>query len=228
MALPMLLLAYVPKLIHMLPRSGTWMITVKQFMSFPLFATAIWLLWVLGNQKGDDAIFISLSSFLAFTMAIWLLNIGKKTLTKAIAIALLVGAPAFAMQLIQKSVQAAAATVAKSLWAPYDETLLLEKRKTQPVFIDFTASWCITCQVNKKAVLETSDIQALFREHNVFLMKADWTNQDPIITAALAKYGRNSLPLYVFYNTLSDTPQLLDEILTKDAVRKLFEKGDSK
>ena len=223
MALPMLMLAYVPKLIEKLPRSGQWMIVVKQLMSFPLFATCLWLLWVLGNQKGSDAIFVSLGSFLVFVLAVWILSVSQKSIWKIFAVVLLVAAPIASVFQIRSLQLASTSTVEKSAWIPYDEKVLSEKRATQPIFVDFTASWCITCQVNKRSVLNTKEIQDLFRENNVLLMQADWTNHDPIITKALARFDRNSVPLYVFYLNNAE-PIILPEILTKEMIRNLFKK----
>lgn len=226
MALPMLLLGYMPWLVKKLPRSGQWMITVKQLLSFPLFATCIWLLWVLSHQKGSDAVFIALVSFLLFVFALWIFKSSKALTLRAVATALLL-TPIAAAALISKSVNStgANAQATASNWAPFDEAVIAEKRKTQSVFIDFTASWCITCQVNKRAVLDTDEIQNLFKEHNVFLIRADWTNQDARITNALAQFGRNSVPFYVYYNKMQKA-QTLPELLTKDMIKELL-KGDN-
>jgi thiol:disulfide interchange protein DsbD len=94
-------------------------------------------------------------------------------------------------------------------------------QKGQPVFVDFTAAWCITCQVNKKAVLETEEAQQIFKSADILLIRADWTKQDPIITEALSKLGRGSVPVYAFYPARSAVPQLLPQILTIDMIRNL-------
>jgi thiol:disulfide interchange protein len=113
----------------------------------------------------------------------------------------------------------------KSVWEPYNYSTLIGRQKTQPVFVDFTASWCITCQVNKKAVLDTKEIQGIFKQHNVFLMRADWTNEDEEITKALASFGRNSVPLYVFYDG-GAKPKILPQLLTRDMIIELFEEEE--
>ncbi|MES2854257.1 MAG: thioredoxin family protein, partial [Bdellovibrionota bacterium] len=138
---------------------------------------------------------------------------------------LLIGSPALALSLNAKT-EASSEKSTVSAWAPFDENLVAEKRKTQSVFIDFTASWCITCQVNKRTVLDTKEIQDLFKVHDVFLIRADWTNQDPKITQALASFGRNSVPFYVFYNKMQKppgSPQVLPELLTKDLVKEVIQ-----
>lgn len=222
MAAPMLLLAYVPRLVEKLPRSGAWMVWVKQFMAFPLFATSLWLLWVLGNQKGSEAIFTAIGSYLIFTFGIWLLNLSSLWWVRILAITFLVGAPASNIYVTEKTLVTMSKENSTSAWAPFDAAAIEEKMKLQPVFIDFTATWCITCQFNKKNVLETEEIQALFKNKNVFLVRADWTNHDPVITKELARHGRNSIPFYLFYNKLGI--HTLPEILTKDLVRNLIEK----
>ncbi|MES3036992.1 MAG: protein-disulfide reductase DsbD domain-containing protein [Bdellovibrionota bacterium] len=227
MALPMMMLGYMPWLVRKLPRAGQWMITVKQLLSFPLFATCIWLLWVLSQQKGSDGVIISITSFLVVVFALWLLQSTRKFVFKLIAV-LLLGTPILAAAFISKSATISNSATSNpsdqkvnSVWAPFDEKVITQKRQDQPVFVDF-----ITCQVNKRAVLDTEEIQNLFREKNVFLVRADWTNHDPQITMALAQFGRNSVPFYVYYNKL-EKAQTLPELLTKDMIKQLLE-GDKK
>lgn len=217
MASPMLLLGYVPGLAHRLPRSGVWMVTLKQFLCFPLFATCLWLLWVLLNQRGSEAVFTSLSSFLVITFGIWLLKISKTKFMSALAWIIIAGTGVATVYFVSQ-ISTVNTENKISNWAPFDETIISEKRKTQPVFIDFTASWCITCQVNKRTVLDTEEIQKLFRNHNVYLVRADWTNQDPKITMALEQFKRNSVPLYVFYSNAEEA-HTLPELLTKDVIK---------
>lgn len=222
MALPMILLAYIPALVKRLPRSGPWMIVVKQLMSFPLLATALWLLWVLGNQKGTNSIFAALASFLLIVFGIWMRQSSSRAFVKVAAWVAIAAAPVFAVYAVAQATNPEAAAAAPSAWAPYDAAVIAEKRKSQPVFIDFTATWCITCQVNKQAVLNTDAIQDVFKKHDVYLVRADWTNRDPKITAALAAFRRNSVPFYVYYEK-SGEAKTLPELLTKDIVIRLFE-----
>lgn len=224
MAAPMLLLAYWPKLISKLPRSGAWMVTLKQFMTFPLLLTCLWLLWVLHQQRGPEAVFLSLLSFTVLTMIIWMIQISKTKIWKLVLLVVLILNPLVSVYGIQKLQMYKAVENVETTWAAFDPAFVAEKRKSEIVFVDFTASWCISCQVNKKAVLETAEIEALFKKHNVFLVRADWTNLNPVITQALEELGRNSIPLYVVYNK-SDKPILFPEVLTKDMLIHYFEEG---
>lgn len=221
MALPMLVLAHIPNIGSYLPRSGEWMVQVRQLFCFPMLATCLWLLWILANQRGVLVLFTAIYSFLFIFIALWALSVRGNNWMKIITSILVLGAIGFSLAIVRKN------SATTKPWAAYDAALVEERRKTQNVFIDFTASWCITCQVNKVAVLETQEIQALFQEHNVFLVRADWTERDPGITQALAKFNRNSIPFYAFYNRLGKI-QFLSEVLTKGAIKDLILQGDPK
>lgn len=226
LAIPMVVFAYIPGLVSRLPRSGQWMILVKQFLCFPLFATSLWLLWVLLNQKGADAVFISLFSFLIITFGIWILKVSQKLFIQTLSVIFILFSAGLGFYFIHQ-VSKPIKQDQSSEWAPFDEKIISEKQKYQAVFIDFTAAWCITCQVNKRTVLDTPEIQEFFKSQNIYLVRADWTNQDAKITQALAKFNRNSVPFYVFYNNLSEAITL-PEILTKDLIKKLILEGGNK
>lgn len=224
MALPLLLLAYWPWLIKKMPRSGQWMIYIKQFLSFPLFATCLWLLWVLSNQKGSESVFVALISFLMMSLGIWLRQLSRNKFFKGIIWFFIIGNSVLTIYAFSQIESISQNSIRKTVWSPFNEKEINEKRQNQRVFIDFTASWCITCQVNKKTVLETAEIQDFFVKHQVYLVRADWTNQDANITRALARFGRNSVPLYVYYNKMNEA-KILSEILTKDQVKETI-KGE--
>lgn len=220
LACPFLILAMSPKLMSYLPKPGAWMETLKQFLAFPLFATVLWLLWVLGIQIGDNGWVVGSVLFLSISFAFWLGKSSRqwvRVTAWALALAMCVGA----IQSVRQPSQNA--PVGDAIWAPYDKAKIeTEIAANRAVFIDFTAAWCITCQVNKKTVLETEAAQALFKEHNVYLVKADWTNQNPVITAALAEFKRNSVPLYLYYAPGKTTAEVLPQILTINMIRDLF------
>jgi thiol:disulfide interchange protein DsbD len=227
MAAPMLLLAHSRAIARRLPKPGAWMLTLKQFLAFPLLATALWLLWVLGSQKGTSSVISALFSLLLLTLGIWIHRAAKSMNLKAIAWAVMFAGAASGFVLVAQSEEPGATTAAASAWHPFDPVSIEEKRKTQPVFVDFAASWCITCQVNKRAVLDTAEIQALFGKSGTYLVRADWTRHDPAITKALASFGRNSVPLYVVYFPGQEARRL-PELLTKSMIVELFtKKGDS-
>lgn len=228
MAFPILIVGHIPKLATYLPRSGLWMENFKKAMAFPLLATALWLLWVLSHQRGTDVVFISLGSALGIIFGLWVGLISKKIFFKWLGLLLAFGFFIYSLQQIYLAEAPTAQKDQASSWKPYDAALLEQQVLTQPVFVDFTASWCITCQVNKKAVLDTTEIQDFFKKNNVLLMRADWTNQDPIITKALAALGRNSVPVYAFYGK-PGKPQLLPQLLTKNMIFDLFKQtGETK
>ncbi len=227
-AVPMVLLAYYPGLIERLPRPGRWMILVRQLFAFPLFATCIWLFWILSHQKGIDAVFLSLGTCLVFALGIWLTNLQyRNTIIKLFGLGLVLLIPFWGAQKINK-MKTPDAKQDISLWTDYNESEIAKNLKTYPVFIDFTASWCITCQVNKKTVLETKEIIDLFKKNRVYLVRADWTNYDKNITETLASFRRNSVPLYVFYDRNGSSAKILPELLTKKMIIELFKKGDKK
>ncbi|MFV8256533.1 protein-disulfide reductase DsbD family protein [Bdellovibrio bacteriovorus] len=227
MALPFLILSYTPQALKFLPKPGLWMQTLKEFLAFPLFATVLWLLWVLSHQVEVDSIIYLLGVFLLVALWVWFAHTIRHE--KARQLTLLAGfilSFALLATLPQEPVSVSASnTAAAEVWKPFTaEQVQQDLEQGKSVFIDFTASWCITCQVNKKLVLQTAEIQKAFTENNVQLYKADWTDRDPKITEALAQYGRNSLPLYVYYEAGSRRALLLPEILTKGIVLDLFNK----
>ncbi|WP_413288623.1 thioredoxin family protein [Bdellovibrio sp. HCB337] len=225
MAAPFLWLSYFPQALKFLPKPGAWMQKLKEFLAFPLFATVLWLLWVLSHQISADGVLYLLALFLIVSVWIWgARQISNERLSQALlAVGFVISLLGLAA--MPRTPAVAEKSVATEAWLKFDpQVITKEVTAGKSVFIDFTAAWCITCQVNKKLVLNTEDIQALFKTQNVQLYKADWTDKDPVITKALAGYGRNSLPLYVFYRKGSKTPELLPEILTKGIITDLFNK----
>ena len=230
MAVPYLLLGLYPALLARLPRPGRWMQTLRQGLAFPMYATAVWLAWVLGAQLGVDAMLrVGLAGVLVAAGAWWW---GRTTTPSAwgtqlpVAI-LLAGAIALALPVGDDrgatgsgAQDAATAGVGQSpvwqAWSP--DAVAAARRAGRSVFVDFTAAWCISCQANKKLVLESESIRRAFAAQDVLLLRADWTRQDPLITAALADFGRNGVPLYLVYRPGRDTAQVLPELLTSAIV----------
>lgn len=222
LAIPFLVLSYMPQALKFLPKPGQWMVTLKEFLAFPMFVTVIWLLWVLSQQIETNGLLLILLVYLFVGFWIWFSKKIKNEVWQQrllilgflISIGILFALPLNPPQQT-KSVD--------QVWQNFSPDKIKEDLVSKKsVFIDFTAAWCITCQVNKKAVLETEEIQSLFRANGVSIYKADWTHRDPIITKALADFGRNSLPLYVFYQTGSDQAIILPELLTKSMIKNLF------
>jgi thiol:disulfide interchange protein DsbD len=225
MALPYACLTLMPGWRSRLPKPGVWMLHLRQGLAFPMFATAVWLLWVLGQQAGVGAMTRVLMALVGFGALVWLADIGgvRGWFGKA------VGAGAMAALLVwswpseQPSAGATPAQGAREAaaeaWQPYDEARIAElTTEGRPVFVDFTAAWCVSCQVNKRLVLNTDQTQQAFAQANVVLMRADWTRRDAVITQALARLGRNGVPVYVLFRPGRE-PVLLPEILSHGAVR---------
>jgi thiol:disulfide interchange protein len=221
MALPVLLLAWFPRWLRLLPKPGRWMETFKQVMAFPLYATVIWLAWVLGAQAGNDAVLRLLLGLLVLGMAAWVY--GRWSLSGKLlplALAGLLAAAGVALVWPGKLVPGARMIAADDTWQAWSQEKVAQLRaQGKPVFVDFTAAWCITCQVNKRVALNRSDVQREFKSREVALLRADWTAQDPAITQALAALGRNAVPVYVLYPAdASAPPTLLPEVLTPSIV----------
>jgi thiol:disulfide interchange protein len=231
MACPYVTLATSPALLRLLPRPGAWMETFKQAMSFPLFATVLWLVWVFGRQVGNDGVARLLGAMLVIGAAAWVLGRwgdiatapGKRRAASVASLLLLAAAIALAVDasgLERSSTEALAAAegTTASAWLPYDRDEVARLRAAgKPVFIDFTAAWCLTCQVNERVAF-TPAVDRRLRELGVVTMKADWTSRDPRITAALEALGRDGVPLYVLYRPEHPEPTILPQILSPGVV----------
>lgn len=223
LAAPFVLLSLSPALLNRLPKPGAWMETLRQALAFPLYLTVIWLLWVLGQLLGDTGWLIGSLLMLALVFVIWLAQSNNRSRrVSAAAITLLAFVAAFtSVQTVEPTTEQNAAP--DSQWQAFTPDLIQQARAAgRAVFVDYTAAWCITCQVNKKLVLDTEPVQALFKQHNVLLVRADWTHHDPAITQALERLGRNSLPVYAWYAAGNPQPELLPQLLQTRMIRELF------
>ncbi|MBT9474400.1 thioredoxin family protein [Polaromonas sp.] len=223
MALPYLAASALPGVARALPRPGAWMVTFKQLMAFPMFATVVWLVWVLGQQSGIDGAGALLGLLVLMALAAWALGLRHarprtRTLLATVSIALLaVGLWAIGPNIThEKATPTAAESALWQDWAPGRVEQLTAQG--QSVFVDFTAAWCVTCQYNKNTTLTHASVLADMAARNVALLRADWTRRDPAVTAALAQLGRNGVPVYVFYKA-GRAPVVLSEILSVDDVR---------
>jgi thiol:disulfide interchange protein DsbD len=243
LAAPYLLLSWQPAWVRVLPRPGAWMELLKQFTAVPLFATVIWLAWVYGQLhagSGADQMALLLCCFLLLAIAGWALGRWPSKWASRIA-ALLLIALGLAIPLSQTrsaaragaavqtrtgQTNAVAANGAELVWQPYSQQALDAARAAgHPVFLDFTAAWCLSCQFNERAVLRSEDVESSLRTHNFVLLKADWTNGDPVITQKLASVGRAGVPTYVLYPAdAGSAPDVLPELLTKGLVLAAIER----
>ncbi len=225
-ALPMLLLSYAPSLLALLPRPGAWMNRFKEGAAFLMYATMIWLLWILIQQAGEFGFILTALAALLVVFALWLWQAFKPTgLQRTLQLLSVLGA-AWAISQIAVLVptgadlESASALTGGIQSEPYTEASLQAAIAKGPVFVNFTADWCITCKVNEVVAIATDDTKAVFEELGVRYLKADWTLEDPRITASLARYGRVGVPLYLVYHKGSKVPMILPQILTGEMIRQ--------
>ena len=224
LALPFLVLSFVPNLYKLLPRPGKWMDTLKQFFAFPMFLTAAWLAKVLGDLAGSGAVAWTAAGAVAIAFAAWLWQREARLprILAAVTLALtLFGVTERAMA-PAPAIGASSAYAAKYEAEPWSasqvQSLIAEGR---PIFIDFTASWCATCQVNKATTLKSKAVHDFFAANDVAFLVADFTRKDPAIAAELARHQRAGVPMYLWYPAGSDEPQVLPEILNQGLVTSL-------
>ena len=200
------------------------MVTFRKLMAFPMFATVAWLVWVLGQQSGIDGAAALLVLLVAMSMLVWALTLrGRaRSIVSAISLAslaLLGWTAGPSVTRISPQQTAGVEAGPWQAWEPGRVDQLLASG--QPVFVDFTAAWCVTCQYNKKTTLAHEDVLADLSAKKVALLRADWTRRDPAITAALAQLGRSGVPVYVFYKRGS-APVVLSEVLGVEEVRSVI------
>ncbi|MEM7017012.1 MAG: thioredoxin family protein, partial [Pseudomonadota bacterium] len=222
LALPFLLLAWLPGWTRFLPKPGAWMETLKQFMAFPLYATVVWLLWVLGRQTSIDGLAIVLSGMILLAFALWawqrqgpLLRIGLTVTAVALALGLLMS------PLLSTDTAPQTQAAESSRWEPFSPERLAALRQSgdKPIFVNMTADWCITCLVNEQVALNIEQTRNLFDEKEIVYLKGDWTRYDSKITEYLAQFGRSGVPIYVLYPTdVQAEPVVLPQILTPGIV----------
>lgn len=216
MALPFTLLTWIPKLVTLLPRPGAWMETFKQILAYPLFLTIVWLLWLYGNLSDLDELIRALTGLTVLAFACWIYG---RWSTPAQNRRVQIASGLSALLLGLGAILYAYAEGGKEDWIDFSQETVEALREKQPVFIDFTAAWCLTCQANKKIALNRETVRNAFKEHNVALVRADWTHTDPSIARALEQFGRQSVPLYVLYPKGKDSePILLPETLVPSIV----------
>lgn len=222
MAFPFLLLSYSPKLAKMLPRPGIWMEKLKELLAFPMYLTAAWLVLVFGGQVGVYGAFLLLSGTVSLAFAIWLSqnlpnHQGWRKAVQILAWLALLAAVVVVYNANQLNKEAQA-------WEPYSRARVAELRaEGKPIFVDFTADWCITCKWNKKVALSSDAFMAAVKKHDVVLLEADWTNENPEISATLEEFERGGIPLYLVYPKDTNKPaEVLPQFLSEAAVIEAF------
>jgi thiol:disulfide interchange protein DsbD len=226
-AAPFVLVAYAPGLLSRLPRPGPWMETFRKALAFPMYGAAAWLAWVLAQQAGADDLAKLFAAAILVALAGWLLGMRQRraatgpvtTVTEMIV-----------FMLVVVSVAAVAWPASKTAELPteaYSPARLAELQgEGRPVFVNYTAAWCVSCQVNDKVALSTHSVAEAFARHKVAYLKADWTKRDPVIAADLASHGRAGVPLYLLYGSGGGEAAILPSILTPDIVVKAVEAAD--
>ncbi len=235
LSLPFLTLSFVPNLRRWMPRPGAWMDTLKQVFAFPIYASAAWLLWVLAQETSSAGLAIALGGVVLVGLAAWAYQKSKVTgqrgritalATAVVAILIAVALPVRFGNVANAAPAAPTGSArAEGEWQPYSAARVAEiTAKGEPLLVNFTASWCLTCLVNERNAFADAAVQKIFHDRKVTLMKGDWTNRDPAITAALAAFGRAGVPLYVVYNARAGAaePVILPQILTASVVENTF------
>jgi thiol:disulfide interchange protein DsbD len=224
LAAPYLALTLQPAWTRLLPRPGAWMEVLRQAISIPIFITVIWLAWVLAQAYGAALLAALLTSFLLLAIAGWFLGRWPaKRWAAAIAALIVLAVLGFDLlvprQIAAEPQSSSEDSAARSAWQPWSaDAVSRYQAQARPVFVDFTASWCLSCQVNERVALSQPAVQKAFQDANVVLLRADWTREDPAITQALALLGRSGVPVYALYVPGEGSPRLLPQVLTPGIV----------
>ncbi len=229
-ALPFLLIAYVPSLLKALPKPGPWMVTFKEVLAFPMFAAAIWLVWVVSLQAGTNGVAMVLIAMLLIALAVWFAKSARHVL-KAFAVFSVIGALVLSVGI--KTEASISTDLNAEAWS--HEKVAALREGGQAVFVDFTAAWCVTCKVNEKLVLDQQRTKDLFIDTNTAFLIADWTNKNDVIAAELEAYGRAGVPLYLVFPSSSEgqsnnsvRAEVLPQILTYDVIKEALERARDK
>ncbi len=230
LALPYLALSMTPALQRLMPRPGAWMDRLRQFLAFPMFASAVWMIWVLTQQTGADGVLYALGGMILIAFAIWLLRIGGPAsigtwVRRGVAAVAVLLALAAVIKIEDSPATAASASGGPSTgvnfegWERFSRAKMMEAvAAKKPVFVDFSAAWCITCLVNERVALETTGAKKAFEQTGTVKLKGDWTNRDPEITALLKELGRAGVPLYLYWAPGADKPLILPQVLTEASI----------
>lgn len=235
LAFPYVLLCFVPALQRILPKPGAWMEIFRQVLAFPMFATAVWLVWVVAQQGGPQAVMFTLSGMVALAFSIWLLDRKPATALARRMLMLggiVVGALTLASLALVVPQKDPAITIEKTVnWKKFDTRAFEHalNETDEPLFVNMTAAWCITCLFNERTTLDTPELRGMFADNNVTYLKGDWTNRDQAITSFLQSFGRSGVPIYVYWGPRDPqtgdrpAPVVLPQILTAQIFRDLFQ-----
>ncbi len=220
MALPFLLLTASPRLAAALPKPGAWMQRLKQLLGFPLLLTAVWLLWVFGGQTSIDQIALLLIALILLGLASWAWGLVQQRASRGAVALLLV-----ALVGVGSAGQQALRSAEPADWQPYTPALLAELRCSgQPVLVNLTADWCVTCLVNERRALSGERFSQLLEQTDTAYLKGDWSKPDPTITALLTAHGRSGVPLYLLYRAGAAQAEILPQLLSADLIEQELRK----
>jgi len=241
LALPYVILAWSPALMRRLPRPGPWLETFRQLLAFPLFATVVWLLWVFGQQAGNNALALVMLALTGLAFGAWLWGRAQQRSGRAAALGVMALSVIAAAFVGREGTTAASATMTAApittsdpiagrgavAWQDYSPAALEAARASgRPVLLDFTAAWCLSCQVNERVALSTESVRRAIAAGNVIMMRADWTSRDADIARVIASFGRSGIPLYVLYAADPTVkPVLLPSVLTPQIVVTAIERA---
>jgi thiol:disulfide interchange protein DsbD len=236
-ALPFVAVAFVPGLLHRLPRPGAWMETFKKALAFPMFATVAWLVWVLTVQTGSDAVPRILGAAIVLALAAWIAGTAQKRaatggrsvvlagLAAVLALAAVAGGAIWPRYALAETTTPGA-DAAHLDYEPYTpQRLAALQAEGRPVLVNYTAAWCVSCQVNDRVALSTRAVSEALARDNAVYLKADWTKRDPAIAAELARFGRAGVPLYLVYGAKGGEPAILPSLLTQGLVVKALDRA---
>ncbi|MBX9616317.1 MAG: thioredoxin family protein [Caulobacteraceae bacterium] len=229
LALPYLAVSLSPALLRRLPRPGPWMDRLKGVLAFPMYGTALWLVWVFSRQVGAEGLALLLASALTVAFALWLFGLAQAdraidrkgvapAVTGALALALGTALVVFAVRSPAGAVGADASAAALSSAAWSTEAVAAAQAQGRPVLVNFTADWCVTCKINERAALSSPRVATALEAANAVYLVGDWTRRDDAITLELERHGRSGVPLYLIYTPGSDTPRILPQLLTEGLV----------
>lgn len=224
LAVPFLVLGFFPQTAKFLPKPGAWLMLFRRFLAFPLFGAAAWLLWVLAAQEGSVALAWALTCLISVAFATWLCGVAQSApkfkLWAGFAVALTVLGIGYALTAVSPKRESAADKIE---WMEYRADEVENFRKQGfPVFLKFSAKWCLTCLVNDKTTFAAADTVEAFKEKGVAAFFGDWTTRDDNITAAIESFGRGGIPLYVYYAPNAEKPVILPQIVTLSEIRALL------
>jgi thiol:disulfide interchange protein DsbD len=231
LAAPYAAFSAVPSLARLAPRPGRWMEVLKQGLAFPMYGAAAWLLWVVSQEAGSAGVLGTAAGFVLLGFAAWVLGVTQQTSSRsrrfgqaaAVAAVLLAGAVLSGIAVAPGTPALAGVSEGAEAFSP--ARLASLRAEGRPVFVNMTAAWCVTCLVNERVAISSGPVRHAFAAHDVAYLKGDWTRQDKAISAFLREYGRDGVPLYVYYPPHDGRPVVLPQILTENAVLRELNSG---